>query len=1142
MVKFKPENFVFLLILIFVTLAASPAPGQAVFGNVDGTVFDASGAAIPSANITITDLDRGTLYKLHSNEQGNYSQSRLLAGRYRVQFEAAGFGSFVADATVQVDATTRVDATLNPAGSLSTVTVTDESPLLMTDRAEVSTTLTGRELGQLPVLDRNVTNLLLVIPGVQLNSWQHAASENPQQGIQANVNGQFFTANGFLLDGTENESAILGIAVINPNIDALQDFKVSTSNYDAEFGSASGALIQATTRSGSNELHGSLFEYLRNDVLNAADAFTLQNPPIRWNQFGGSVGSPLLKDKLFGFFDYQGTRRRTGGSLITTVPTAAERAGDLTELLGDYICSDGTTSSSGCGSPAYVTTTEGTQVPARAGMAFDPSSGNSDGSGRRAFSTNGNVNAVPVAGPISNLLQDLPLPNRNTDVYNNYVSSGSQRFDSDQIDGRVDFNLSTRTHIFGRYTLANFNNYSPAAFGDIAGGPSAFNFSGDSVDRNQSLALGLDHAVSSTLEADARFGFFRYRIRVQPNGVGTTPATDAGLPGLNTGTPETSGMPAFYINGNGGFDFGYALGVNSCNCPLKETENHFQWVSNWTKQWQNHSIKWGADVRRAQQQRIPSDSHRSGEISFNDSTTGNADLDTLAGGSASTGSALASFLIAQPSSFSRYFTGLGYHPGLRQTRIFGYGQDSWRVTPKFTLNYGLRWEDYLPQTAASPGGAGSFDPTTGEVLAAGIGSVPSNMGVKAYNVGFEPRVGFAYQVMPKAVLRAGVGRSFNPGGLGAVFGQGADYNPPITNPQNVSQTNPYSPDFNLLNGPPTVPNPAVGANGRYPLPDGISVYYYTYPADSYRIPEAYFWNLTLETEVTRSMAFEMAYVGNVGRHIFLSQNENQAVPGPGDYDPRRPFYPNFGLEQALYQTCNCDNSSYHGLQTKLQQRLSHGLDFLLTYTWSKSMDNSEGGGGFANNYDVRASHGPASWDRANTVTFDYNWDLPFGHGRWVSLDSSRIANALAGGWRLSGTNTFSSGLPFTPTVSNAPLLNADFNSVYADVVGNPVVSNRTRDLWFNPAAFSEPQEPYRNGDARRDSLRGPNLYVSNMSISKNLLPFESKSLDFRVEAFNVFNHVNLGIPNSTIDSFGAGQITNVQVAMRQMQVALHFQF
>jgi hypothetical protein len=1118
------------------------AHAQAVFGGIEGTVYDATGAVVPSANITITDEDRGTSFQDVSNAEGNYAQSRLLAGKYRVQVQVPGFNAFTAEANVQVDAVTHIDAALGTGGAQSTVTVTEESPLLTLDRAEIATTLSARELENLPVLDRNVTNLLLVVPGTQLNSWQHATSENPQQGIQANVNGQFFTANGFLLDGTENQSAILGIAVINPNLDALQDFKVSTSNYEAEFGSASGALIQATTRSGTNKLHGSLFEFLRNNATNAADPFTLQNPPIRWNQFGGSVGGPLRKDRLFGFFDYQGTRRRTGGSIITTVPTAAERAGDLTALLGDYVCADGTTSSLPCGSPLLVPTTEGGQAAARAGMVFDPASGNADGTGRSAFASGGRVNVVPVATAIGKLLNDLPLPNRGSDVFNNYVSSGSQRFDSDQMDGRVDFTVSSNSHVFGRYTIADFNNYSPAAFGDLAGGPSAFNFSGDSVDRNQSLALGVDHAFSSTFAADARFGFFRYRIRVQPNGLGTTPASDAGLPGLNTGTIETSGMPAFYVNGSGGFNFGYALGVNDCNCPLKETENHFQWVSNWTKQIENHSIKWGADIRRAQQQRIPSDSHRSGEIGFNDSTTGNADVDTLAGGSVSTGSGLASFLLGQPATFSRYFTGAGYHPGLRQTRIFGYGQDSWRATPKLTLNFGLRWEDYLPQTAASPGGAGSFDPTTGEVLAAGIGSVPSNMGVQAYNLGFEPRLGLAYAFSSRSVLRAGLGRSFNPSGLGAVFGQGADYNPPVTNPQNVNQVNPYTPDFNLLAGTPAVPNPPVGANGRYPLPDGISVYYYTYPPDSYRIPEAYFWNLTVQTEVTNTLAFEIAYVGNAGRHLFLSLNENQAVPGPGDYNPRRPFYPKFGLEQPLYQTCNCDNSSYHSLQTKLQQRFSHGLDFLLTYTWAKAMDNSEGGGGFANNYNVRASHGPASWDRTNTVTLTHDWDLPFGRDRYFDLGGNTFANIVAGGWRLSGTHTFASGLPFTPTVSNAPLLNSDFNSVYADVIGNPSVPRRTRAQWFDPAAFSEPQQPYRNGNARRNSLRGPRLFNSDLSLSKNLLTSESKILEFRAEAFNVFNHVNLGLPNSTVDSLGAGEITNVQVSMRQMQFALRFQF
>lgn len=320
--------------LILATAISSPTlKAQAVSGNIDGTVTDSSGAAVPAASILIRDVDRGTEFHITSNNEGNFEQTHLLAGHYQVKVDHEGFAAFAADVTVQVDATTRVDAALKPAGTQTMITVTAESPLLMTDRAEVSTTLTNGELENLPVLDRNVTNLLLVIPGTQLNSWQHAASENPQQGIQANVNGQFFSANGFLLDGTENQSAILGIAVINPNIDSLQDFKVTTSNYDAEFGSASGALIQATTSSGTNKIHGTLFEFLRNDVANAADPFTQQNPPIRWNQFGGSLGAPIRRNSAFAFFDYQGTRRRTGGSVVTTVPTAAERSGDRKSVV-----------------------------------------------------------------------------------------------------------------------------------------------------------------------------------------------------------------------------------------------------------------------------------------------------------------------------------------------------------------------------------------------------------------------------------------------------------------------------------------------------------------------------------------------------------------------------------------------------------------------------------------------------------------------------------------------------------------------------------------------------------------------------------------------------------------------------------------
>lgn len=304
MKRFNGVVLACLFVLIFPTFSLA----QAVYGNIIGTVTDTSGAAVPNAQVKITDLDRGQTYNLSANASGNYEQTHLLAGHYKVSVTAPGFSQFQATADVQIDASTRVDVPLGVQGQSTQVTVTGETPLLKTDRADVSTTLTTEELGSLPILNRNLTQMLLVTPGTQLNDWTHAAAENPQGGYQIDVNGQQFTGNGFLLDGTENNSSILGIAVINPNIDSLQEFKVTTSDYDAEFGSVAGALMQATTKSGTNQYHGSAFEYLRNDFFNAKDRFSGVNLPLRWNQFGFTVGGPIKKDKVFFFGDYQGTR------------------------------------------------------------------------------------------------------------------------------------------------------------------------------------------------------------------------------------------------------------------------------------------------------------------------------------------------------------------------------------------------------------------------------------------------------------------------------------------------------------------------------------------------------------------------------------------------------------------------------------------------------------------------------------------------------------------------------------------------------------------------------------------------------------------------------------------------------------------
>jgi len=1147
--KGKPSPYLLALAVLF-ALAPVAVPrvfGQAVSGSIFGTVTDPSGAVVPGVTVTIRDLDRGVDYRVQTISDGNYIQTHLLAGHYHVTMEPPGFETFVADATVQVDASTRVDAKLVVGKTSSIVSVSSETPLLKTDRAELSDTLSSNQLASLPVMNRNMTNLMLVMPGAFADSFQVATSENPQSGIQVDFNGQSFTANGFLLDGTNNQNPLLAIAIINPNIDSLQELKITTSNYDAEFGSVSGALMQATTKSGTNQLHGTGFEYIQNDIFNSANPFTQLKPPIRWNQFGGSLGGPIKKNKIFVFGDYQGSRQRNGASVITTVPTAAERGGNLQGLLGNYICSDGSVSASACASPIMVPTTEGGSVAAQAGMVFDPTTGNPDGTGREAFTTNGQVNVIPVPQPLTKIMSYLPAPNNGSpgQIYNNFIGSGSEIFDVDQPDVRLDYNVSEKANFFVRYSLADFTIEAPAAFGTVAGGPAlnGLNFAGQSLDRNQSVALGFTYTFSPTLVGEFRFGAFRYRIRVEPFGVGTTPATAAGLPNLNLGSQDTSGMPAFYVNGDGGFNFGYALAVNSCNCPLKETENQFDWITNWTKEHGNHTIKWGGELPRDEQQRIPSDEHRSGEITFTDSVTGNAAIDAVANGNATTGAALASFLLGQPSSFGRYFTGIGLYPGLRETRIFLYVQDTWRVTRKLTLDYGVRWENYLPQGAAKPGGAGSFDPLNGNVLVAGLGGNSLSLGVKPYNLGFAPRLGIAYQVRHNTVLRAGYGWSFTPAGYGSIFGQGLEYNPPILNGQTIPQANPYTADFNLLTGPPLPVNPPIGSNGQYPLPDGISVYNWFWPLNAYRIPMAYFWNATVQHQFSNGLSVQAAYVGNVGRHLYENPNINQAVPGPGDFDSRRPFYPQFGLEQAIYYTCNCDTSNFNGLQVKAEKHASHGLDFTLNYTYGRAFGiSSFGGGGFDNNYDVRASYGPLGFNSTHALSLTNVWHIPYGRGhRWGSANSKGV-DLLLGGWSVDGITTLDSGHPFSPVVSNTASVNADFNGVRADKIGNPNVPNQSPAEWFNPAAFSDPQAPYRDGTASAGSLWGPALYVVNLALSKTFVITEGKTLEFRWENFNAFNVDNYAQPANTIDVSGAAQITATAVPMRQMQFGLHFRF
>ncbi|MGH9159798.1 MAG: carboxypeptidase regulatory-like domain-containing protein, partial [Vicinamibacteraceae bacterium] len=579
-------------------VAAMPTPtvAQAVYGSISGTVADTSGAVLPGVTVTLTSTERRTVDIVVTDEAGRFLKERLLPGIYEVKAELAGFrAAIVPRVSVSVDTQTPIRFTMEVGELAEELTVTGGAPLLKSDRADVATTFESRQITDLPVLDRNSTRFLLLTPGTQRLQWQHAATENPQGSIQIQVNGQHFGGTGYQLDGTENRDPLLGIIVINPTLESLAEIKVTSQNYEAEFGQATAGVVSMRTRSGANELHGSLFELNQDDATRARDPFT-QSQPIagtedqfipdtRRNQFGGSLGGPITRNRWFFFGDYQGTRNRQGGSQLLTVPTEAARRGDLS---------------------AYTN------------QIFDPATGSPGTSEGRAPFAGNRIPADRLSPQALALLEPVPLPNApgtESGTRDNFIASGSEEFTENSYNVRIDGRLNDRVNTFGRYSLSDFRSDGPTAFG-AAGGKELVSLGGTSDVRNQSIAWGLDHTISPTLLADLRFGWFRYDVNVLPFDYGTTPAADAGIPGLNLDTGFTSGMPAITVAGGPGFNLGSGLDVNRCNCPLDQDEQQWQIVGNMIKTWGNHTIKFGADVRRAYNLRVPSDGHRSGQLTF----------------------------------------------------------------------------------------------------------------------------------------------------------------------------------------------------------------------------------------------------------------------------------------------------------------------------------------------------------------------------------------------------------------------------------------------------------------------------------------------------------------------------------------------
>jgi hypothetical protein len=1178
------RNCISLAILACSMQLSQPLLAQAVYGSIVGTVTRANGQPISGATITAISQGKGTKDLAISNSSGNFTITHLLSDTYNVRVDAPGYkGREFPIVEVYADQTQRLDFPLDPGTSTGPLQVSQSSSLLKTDRADVSTSLSEREVEDLPNFSRNFTAFELLVPGALNSPIQENTgrpSQNPQQGLQIYQNGQHFGGSAFQLDGTDNRDPIAGLIVINPTLESISEIKFTTQNFDAEFGQALAGLVTAQTRSGSNSWHGSLFEFRQSDWAEASPP-SLSNSnvtknPFKINRFGGSLGGPVIRNRLFIFGDYQGNRRALEFTKFSSVPTVSVRTA----------CLDATQD---CDLRDYGKAISYPIIP------NDPNTGKQFQCTFDSVTTNMCIPRAFVSPQALNLLQLLPAPNvpnppNQVLTVQNYMNSGAEPWNDDQFDIRADENLSTKLKMFGRYSFFDSRIDANGIFGNVLGGTglSSDNFAGSSRSRNQSVSSGFDYILSPRLSTDFRFGFYRYHVNVLQGGFNTAPATTVGITGLNLGDTYSSGMPAFVIQQGGtavnsNVTFGYSQEVNNCNCPLLENEQQFQWANNWTKIYGNHALKWGADFRYAQNLRVPSDRRRAGHLVFSQQTTGLG---------------LASFLEGYASTFDRYTNydnslGPNVSAGERQHRYFFYGQDTWRATTRLTLTYGLRWEVYTPQSVTGPGEGGFLNLGTGLINIAGVatnlqGNVRDNF------TNFAPRLGLAYHVLPHTVVRAGYGRSFDLGSLGAVFGDTVTQNLPVLKYEQFLPDFPGQEVFDLRQAAPTITVPPA-VNGQIPLPNGVAA---NVLPGRIQIPTIDAWNVTVQQELNSKTSLELAYVANKGTHVFpfessnasktASYNVNQAtiqgfidttdssLCAPTAKDPtnnppqplpcrstlssRQPYFSDlakFGWTQQISFYGNNANDSYESLQVRLDKRISQGLELQAAYTWSKGL-------GYVQDYfdiDPRVNYGPNDFDRTHAFTLSSLWELPVGRGKLLFGNTGGWVNRVVGGWQLNTIAFAYSGLPFTPTyqpsecqtdVDTGPCRP---NRVgFVNITGNrngffELTSNPLTNSLFAPGPTDGPwQRPAEGtfGTASRNSMRGPAFFNADVVLLKNVSLTERTALQFRALFTNVFNRVNLGLPNACVDCAQGvgGVITNLALnaTMRQLEFALKLQF
>jgi hypothetical protein len=1211
---------------------------QSVYGSIFGTVSDSTGAAVAGATVTVKDEAKGTVVTVTSNAAGDYSVPHLIPDVYDLKVTAKGFKTFETQGvSVEADTAPRIDPTLEVGGGAETVTVNaDQEPELKTDRADVATVFDQQQVSSLPVGDQNFTNLQLLLPGAQMLGWSHAADENPQGSKQIQVDGQAFGGTAFELDGTDNQDPILGIIVINPAMDAVTETKITTQNYDAELGKAVSAVVTAQTKSGSNSFHGSVYDFRTGNANEARDPFTQAPnsiPPGLKNRMGASIGGPVLRDKAFFFFNYEGQRQKVGTSNVDTLPTAL-----ATETcLGNEKDSQGGT---GCDFSEYLT-----QLGPK-GQIWDNS-----GDTPVAFANNiiprsylaaSSAPALKLLTLLEPYTKGIGLGSVGNDngLDTNYHGSGTGLFNSNQWTVRGDYTLNEKAHAFVRFSRFTDILSGAVMFGTAGGGGFGINnYGGNSKGANDSLATGMDIALNAKLLTDFRLGYYRYNVIDTKFDQGVPFAgTTLGIPGINKDSGFTSGSPGFIFaelpggasnpaTGTPGAQYGAGLGINRCNCPLTEREDQFQIVNNWTKVIGNHTVKVGADLRYGRNLRVPSDTDRAGIIHFDTGPTSNP------AASDQGGLGFATFMLGQATSFGRYYS-TSTNAKEFQKRTFFYVQDTWRATHSLTLNLGVRWEIYFPETVNAVGNGSLLSLADGYLHVAGIGGAGSNMGWEIKKgKQFAPRLGITYQFDPKTVIRAGYGRSFDTGVFGSIFGHTVTQNLPVLGNQSITSPTTTANAFTLDVGPAAPTILAVPANGLLPNP-GASVSSAA-RQNPLTFPTIDAWNLSVQRAVTPTLTLTVAYVGNKGTHTLGDGDGNSTNPNEAainlpaqysvngqtlHYDPTVPkntiatnggtqttnfLQRYYGLslpacKDANYTTpsepfvtagmcgwtssisyrADNQNTEFDALQITLAQQFRRGLALTGNYQWASAF--GEQGGYYT--WDHNITHIRDSNVRDQQITVYGSYDLPFGKGKQYAAGVNRAADLIIGGYQLSGTMNWSGGLPYSlsygesgsnvpgsapnwPTSVSGRHMKASLTgftpgssgtgtrSYYAQQIpcaqstckaGASGDLTNAADVAAGTGVFTNPGLD-TIGNVRGNSYRGPRFFTSDMGITKAFTIHESIVAKFRMDAYNVFNHINPGNPSGNVESAGtisgeANGCVGSTCGPRQLEFSLRVQF